>query len=63
VHTRCNLGARYRWGIEGAFLVVKHQGYAYEHLFAKQYNAIKGYHSLACAWRTCSTPWPAFPRS
>ena len=31
VHTRCNLGARYRWGIEGAFLVEKHQGYSYEH--------------------------------
>ena len=46
VHTRCNLGARYRWGIEGAFLVEKHQGYSYEHLFAKQYNALKGYHYL-----------------
>ena len=46
VHTRCNLGARYRWGIEGAFLVEKHQGYAYEHAFAKQWNAMKGYHYL-----------------
>jgi hypothetical protein len=46
VHTRCNLGARYRWGIEGAFLVEKLQGYSYEHVFAKQYNAIKGYHYL-----------------
>jgi len=46
VHTRCNLGARYRWGIEGAFLVEKHQGYAYEHAFAKNWNAMKGYHSL-----------------
>jgi hypothetical protein len=46
VHTRCNLGARYRWGIEDAFLVEKHQGYSYEHLFAKQYNALKGYHYL-----------------
>ena len=46
VHTRCNLGARYRWGIEGAFLVEKHQGYAYEHTFAKQWNAMKGYHYL-----------------
>ncbi|MCP5016841.1 MAG: DDE transposase family protein, partial [Ketobacter sp.] len=26
VHTRCNLGARYRWGIESGFLVEKHQG-------------------------------------
>jgi hypothetical protein len=46
VHTRCNLGARYRWGIEGAFLVEKHHGYAYEHAFAKNWNAMKGYHSL-----------------
>jgi hypothetical protein len=63
VHTRCNLGARYRWGIEGAFLVEKHdvhgctnaamagcqraaQGYSYEHAFAKQWNAMKGYHYL-----------------
>ena len=46
VHTRCNLGARYRWGIEGAFLVEKHQGYSYEHAFAKNFNAIKGYHYL-----------------
>ena len=46
VHTRCNLGARYRWGIEGAFLVEKHQGYSYEHGFAKQWNAMKGYHYL-----------------
>jgi hypothetical protein len=30
---------RYRWGIEGAFLVEKHQGYSYEHAFAKQWNA------------------------
>lgn len=46
VHTRCNLGARYRWGIEGAFLVEKHQGYSDEHAFAKQWNAMKGYHYL-----------------
>lgn len=46
VHTRCNLGARYRWGIEGAFLVEKHQGYSFEHVFAKNWNAMKGYHYL-----------------
>ncbi|MES9985822.1 MAG: hypothetical protein ABW115_20665, partial [Candidatus Thiodiazotropha sp. 6PLUC6] len=46
VHSRCNLGARYRWGIEGAFLVEKHQGYSYEHAFAKNWNAMKGYHYL-----------------
>ena len=46
VHSRCNLGARYRWGIEAGFLVEKHQGYSYEHLFAKNWNAMRGYHYL-----------------
>ena len=46
VHARCNLGARYRWGIEAGFLVVKHQGYSYEHLFPKNLNAMMGYHYL-----------------
>ena len=46
VDTRGNLGARYRWGIEGAFQVEKHQGHSYEHAFAKQWNAMKGYHYL-----------------
>jgi len=46
VHERCNLGARYRWGIEAGFLVEKHQGYQYEHSFAKDWNAMRGYHYL-----------------
>jgi len=46
VHQRCNLGARYRWGIEAGFLVEKHQGYHYEHAFALDWNAMKGYHYL-----------------
>lgn len=46
VHDRCNLAARYRWGIESHFLVEKHHGYAYEHLFAKDWNAMRGYHYL-----------------
>lgn len=46
VHERCNLGARYRWGIESSILVEKHQGYHYEHCFAKDWNAMKGYHYL-----------------
>jgi hypothetical protein len=46
VHERCNLGARYRWGIETNFLVEKHQGYSYEHCFAKDWNAMRGYHYL-----------------
>ena len=45
-HERCNLGARYRWGIEAGFLVEKHQGYHYEHAFALDWNAMKGYHYL-----------------
>ena len=46
VHERCNLGARYRWGIEANFLVEKHQGYHYEHCFSLNWNALKGYHYL-----------------
>jgi len=46
VHERCNLGARYRWGIEAGFLVEKHQGYHYQHAFALDWNAMKGYHYL-----------------
>jgi len=46
VHDRCNLGARARWGIETGFLVEKHQGYHYEHPFAYDWNAMKGYHFL-----------------
>lgn len=46
VHRRCNLAARYRWGIENCILVEKHHGYAYEHTFAKNWNAMCGYHYL-----------------
>jgi len=46
VHERCNLAARSRWGIESAFLVEKHQGYHYEHPFARDWNAMRGYHAL-----------------
>jgi hypothetical protein len=46
VHERCNLGARHRWGIEACILVEKHQGYHYEHCFALDWNAMKGYHYL-----------------
>ena len=46
LHERCNLGARYRWGIEANFLVEKHQGYHYEHAFALNWKAMKGYHCL-----------------
>ena len=46
LHERCNLGARHRWGIESSFLVEKHHGYSYEHCFAYDWNAMKGYHYL-----------------
>ncbi len=46
LHQRCNLAARHRWGIENCILVEKHQGYSYEHLFAKNWNAMRGYHYL-----------------
>jgi hypothetical protein len=46
LHERCNLGARHRWGIEVCILVEKHQGYHYEHCFAWDWNAMKGYHYL-----------------
>jgi hypothetical protein len=46
IHERCNLGARHRWGVEANILVEKHQGYRYEHSFAYQWTAMKGYHYL-----------------
>ena len=46
VHERCNLAGRDRWGIESCILVEKHHGYAYEHTFAKDCNAMRGYHYL-----------------
>lgn len=46
VHERCNLGARFRWGIEACILVEKHQGYYYEHSFSLNWNAMKGCHYL-----------------
>ena len=46
VHERCNLGARYRWGIEEGMLAEKHHGYRYEHGFSYDWNAMRGYHYL-----------------
>ncbi|MCP4135163.1 MAG: transposase family protein [bacterium] len=46
IHERCNLGARYRWGIEESFLVEKRHGYNYEHCFSYNWKAMKGYHYL-----------------
>lgn len=46
VHERCNLMARSRWGLENDILQEKKQGYQYEHVFAYDWNAMKGYHYL-----------------
>jgi hypothetical protein len=46
VHARCNLGARYRWGIEEGILVEKRHGYHYEHCFSQDWNAMRCYHYL-----------------
>lgn len=46
VHERCNLGARHRWSIEEGILAEKHHGYHYEHCYAEDWNAMRGYHYL-----------------
>ena len=46
IHERCNLGARYRWGIELEILDEKRHGYQYEHCFSYDWNVMKGYHYL-----------------
>lgn len=46
VEKRCNLMGRPRWNLETQNLVEKHHGYAYEHCFSYNWNAMKGYHYL-----------------
>ena len=46
VHSRCNLGARHRWGIESGLLVEKCHGYQYEHCFSYDWEVMRGYHYL-----------------
>lgn len=46
VHERCNLGARWRWGIENSMLTEKRRGYYYEHPYSYNWNAMRGYHCL-----------------
>ena len=45
-HSRGNLGARHRWGIEACLLVEKHHGYQYEHCFSYDWETLRGYHYL-----------------
>ena len=46
VHKRCNLGGRNRWAIEEGILVEKRHGYNYEHCYAYNWNAMRGYHYI-----------------
>jgi hypothetical protein len=46
VFSRCTRMGRYRWKIENNFLIEKHHGYQYEHCYAKNWNAMLGYHYL-----------------
>jgi hypothetical protein len=46
VETRCLKIGRYRWKIENNFLVMKHQGYQYQHCFSYNWNAMVGFHYL-----------------
>jgi hypothetical protein len=46
IHNRCNLMARKRWLHENNILKEKHQGYHYEHVFAYDFDAMRGYHYL-----------------
>jgi hypothetical protein len=46
VENRCIKIGRYRWKIENNFLVLKHQGYHYEHCFSYNWNAMMGFHYL-----------------
>jgi hypothetical protein len=46
IENRCIKIGRYRWKIENNFLVVKHQGYQYEHCFSYNWNAMVGFHHL-----------------
>lgn len=46
VHERCNLGARFRWGIEDSNNTEKRRGYCYEHAFSYNWQAMCGFHHL-----------------
>ncbi len=46
LHERCNMAGRHRWTIESDILIEKCYGYSYEHCFAHDWNALKGYHYL-----------------
>ena len=43
---RCNRAARHRWDIEEKILTEKHRGYGYEHLYSKNWTAMRNWHVL-----------------
>jgi hypothetical protein len=42
----CNRKARWRWRLENLFLIEKHQGYNYTHIFSYNWDAMRGFHYL-----------------
>ena len=46
VFMRCTTMARYRWKIESNFLIEKHEGYSFEHVYSYNWQAMKGFHYL-----------------
>ena len=70
VHERCNLGARYRWGIEAGFLVEKHDVHGRTNAaMAGCQRAAQGYHyehAFALDWypsRELHLPSPGHTRN
>lgn len=46
VFLRCTRMARHRWKIESHFLIEKHEGYSFEHVYSYDWQAMKGFHYL-----------------
>ena len=66
---RCNAMARRRWDIEEHLLVEKHYGYHYEHLYSRNWNAMRGWHALFALGQMLNTLslhvdglWPIYQR-
>jgi hypothetical protein len=60
VHERCNLVARFRWGIEDSHHTEKRRGYCYEHLFS-QCGRQCGAFTICCVWRISLMRLPSPP--
>ena len=66
---RCNDIAHRRWDIEESLLVEKHYGYHYEHLYSRDWNAMRNWHALFSLGRILNTLslhsvdiWPIYQR-